>query len=420
MRKSILLTSFIALLIISCTPTYMVVFSGSQGGSVSTPGGEFDEGSTVSVTAQPDAEYEFERWSDGSTQSTRTLTVLEALNLTAYFVKKQYEFTVNVQGEGTVKQDVIVQGSKINSGTELRLTASPSDNWEFSNWIGDVESTDNPIIVKIDGTKAITAIFKRQNPIILDDNGVTLKVKEFAQVGEIWNYNGIDYLIVNESMLREMVANNQDVSKVITTFVDDMSNLFLNNRDFNLDIGAWDVANVKNMSGMFRGAITFNTPIDKWNTSNVTNMSSMFKGANQFNQDISEWDLSQVFSTFEMFFGAFRFNQDISSWDVGNVIDMGEMFGATIDFNQDIGGWNVSNAQSMKAMFAVANSFNQDISNWDVSKVTNMAGMFIETKAFNQDLSNWNVNMVTYCLNFASYTPEWILPKPNFLYCEQD
>jgi len=99
MHKSIVLTSLFALLFVACTPTYMVVFSGSQGGSVSTFGGEFDEGSTVSVTAQPDAEYEFERWSDGSTQNPRTITVLEAVNLTAYFVKKQYEFIVNVQGE---------------------------------------------------------------------------------------------------------------------------------------------------------------------------------------------------------------------------------------------------------------------------------------------------------------------------------
>ena len=162
MRKTILLTSFIALLIVACTPTYMVVFSGSEGGSVSTPGGEFDEGSTVSVTAQPNAEYEFERWSDGSTQSTRTLTVLEAVNLTAYFVKKQYEFTVNVQGEGTVKQEVVIQGSKINSGSQVKLTALPATGWYFDSWTGNATGNTNPLTVDIDGSKTITAVFKRQ------------------------------------------------------------------------------------------------------------------------------------------------------------------------------------------------------------------------------------------------------------------
>lgn len=140
----------------------MVVFIAGEGGSVSSPGGEYDEGTVISVTANPAAEYEFERWSDGSTQNPRSITVTQATVLTASFVKKQYEFTVNVQGEGTVKQDVLIQGSKLNSGSQVKLTALPATGWYFDSWTGSATGNANPLSVDINSSKTITAVFKRK------------------------------------------------------------------------------------------------------------------------------------------------------------------------------------------------------------------------------------------------------------------
>jgi len=49
--------------------------------------------------------------------------------------------------------------------------------------------------------------------------------------------------------------------------------------------------------------------------------------------------------------------------------------------------------------------------------VTNMYRMFYYAWAINQDLSLWNVNNVISCYEFSDYTPQWILPKPNFTNC---
>ena len=75
--------------------------------------------------------------------------------------------------------------------------------------------------------------------------------------------------------------NLWDVSKI-----EDMSKLFYHDalKDFNEDIGDWNVSNVKNMALMFREAQAFNQPIEKWDVSNVKYMKYMFLGAEAFKQ----------------------------------------------------------------------------------------------------------------------------------------
>ncbi len=215
--------------------------------------------------------------------------------------------------------------------------------------------------------------------------------------------------------LKEMIKNGNDVTKVNTSAITDMSRLFFTNTTFNQDISNWDVSNVIDMSYMFSRS-TFNQNINNWNTSRVTNMQDMFYYSN-FNQDIAKWNTSSVTNMQNMFTNT-TFNQNISNWDVSKVTNMSSMFSFSSfnqdigkwntssvtnmkdmffysDFNQDIGNWDVSNVTNMTHMFSSAKSFNQDISNWDVSNVTNMKHMFFFNKKFNQDISSWNITKVT-------------------------
>ena len=94
-------------------------------------------------------------------------------------------------------------------------------------------------------------------------------------------------------MLYTMVANDEDVTKVITTNVTDMSKMFYDSQ-FNGGISNWDVSNVTNMEGMFIANKIFNQDIGSWDVGNVTNMFEMFWWAKSFNQDISVWDVSNI------------------------------------------------------------------------------------------------------------------------------
>ena len=314
-------------------------------------------------------------------------------------------------------------------GTIVELTAIPNVKWEFKEWAGDLTGTDNPKEIIWNNSKTITAIFEEQSPFYLDENGVTIKARDWVTAGTTGELGGVTYTAVDIAQLELMFSKEDDVSKVVTTLITDMSDLLVNAPievrafqpglvEFNLDISSWDVSNVTNMSNMFgtKGysealnrdnyyEVYFNQDISKWDVSKVTNMSGMFNNAIDFNQNIGEWDVSQV-TDMSLLFGAgaegtsgsSNFNQDIGSWDVSKVTNMEKMFAFSKAFNQDIGNWDVSNVTNMSLMFAgrysARSNFNQDIGSWNVSKVTNMNQMF-NYSTFNQDIGGWDVSKVT-------------------------
>ena len=71
-------------------------------------------------------------------------------------------------------------------------------------------------------------------------------------------------------------------------------------------------------------------------------MSWMFLNDTNFNKDIGDWDTSNVTDIYSMFLNATNFNGDyIINWDTLNVTDMNMMFYGVYNCNQDIGGWNI-------------------------------------------------------------------------------
>jgi surface protein len=383
---------------------------------------KYEYGTELKLTAKPSAEWEFSSWKEDleGTENPQTITIDTIKAVTAVFIKKKYALTIEVEGQGSVAEKVIKAGAAndYNSGTVVELTASTGvEGWMFKEWTGDLTGTDNPAqITVVGGAKTVKAVFVKKPVAYLDDNGVTIKANSWAEVGDTAEIGGVTYTIVDLDTLKTMISDGDDVTKVVTTKVTNMSSLFIGSQ-FNKDISKWDVSNVSDMSLMFRDS-QFNGDISKWDVSNVTNMAQLFSSA-KFTGDISNWDVSSVKNMFRLFFDAsFRgdisnwdvssvtnmssvfnstsddVNFDLSKWDVSSVTDMSGLFWAT-DFNGDISSWNVSNVTNMNEIFGNASSFNQDISSWNVSNVTDMSYMFLNARSFNQDISSWNVSNVT-------------------------
>ena len=191
---------------------------------------------------------------------------------------------------------------------------------------------------------------KGQSALYLDDNGVTIKARKCTRslIGEFHTLYGVEYEIVNNETLKRRYKSGVNLSRVVTTFVTNMSEMFLVATNFNQDLSQWDTSQVTTMGGMFWGARSFNQDLSQWDTSQVTNMFAMFQGARSFNQDLSQWDTSQVTDMSLMFWSARSFNQDLSQWDTSNVEDMSSMFWGARSFNQDLSRWNVRNVTDCK------------------------------------------------------------------------
>jgi hypothetical protein len=126
---------------------------------------DYNSGTVVELTAVPEGEWLFVEWKGDLTgsENPKEITIDKAKTVTAVFVKKQYPLTIEIEGEGTVTEEVIKQGlaTDYNSGTIVELTAVPTGDWEFVEWSGDITSTENPVQITIDGPKTVKAKFMR-------------------------------------------------------------------------------------------------------------------------------------------------------------------------------------------------------------------------------------------------------------------
>jgi surface protein len=157
---------------------YTVSVSASGGGSVSTSGGEYNENTSVSITANPQQGYEFSGWTGTTlTGSSISIKVTSNQTITANFTRSIYTLTVGSIGSGEVTQQVInsARGEDYESGKTIRLTATPESQFLFYDWEQlnnnlSEYTYENPLEVIMDGSKTVTATFEEKLPIVNPDN----------------------------------------------------------------------------------------------------------------------------------------------------------------------------------------------------------------------------------------------------------
>jgi uncharacterized repeat protein (TIGR02543 family) len=186
--KKLLLLIGLCLLAYSCSKgednspiapiKYTVSVSASDGGSVSTSGGEYNENTSVSITANPQQGYEFSGWT-GTTLTGSSISVKVTSNqtITANFTRSIYTLTLGSVGSGEVTQQVINSERRedYESGKTIRLTATPESQFLFYDWEQlnnnlSEYTYENPLEVIMDGSKTVTATFEEKLPIVNPDN----------------------------------------------------------------------------------------------------------------------------------------------------------------------------------------------------------------------------------------------------------
>ena len=69
--------------------TFNLNVSADEGGSVDNTGGTFERGTSITITATPDSGYQFQGWSNGSTENPITIVIDQTTALTAQFTQIQ-------------------------------------------------------------------------------------------------------------------------------------------------------------------------------------------------------------------------------------------------------------------------------------------------------------------------------------------
>jgi Divergent InlB B-repeat domain len=163
-------------------PVLTVTKSGSGQGTVtSTPAGidcgtdcnePYNEGTSVTLTADPAASSSFEGWSGACTGSAPTCAV--TLNVSkeaiATFTLKQYNLHISTTGDGEVTSDPVgidcgTTGTDCDQmyehGTSVTLTATPAPLPVPNSvtWGGACDGTQLTCSLTMDGPKSVTATF---------------------------------------------------------------------------------------------------------------------------------------------------------------------------------------------------------------------------------------------------------------------
>ena len=210
---------------------------------------------------------------------------------------------------------------------------------------------------------------EKELPFYVDDNGVTIKAKDWVTVGTtadlkgiVFGFNGgnggtdlvsfnhsVYYTAVDLAWLKNVLNTYSDLSKVVTTKV--------------------EITSEDSAAGLFLR--TEIKGMENWDVSNWTSMYGLFDSDKPIKSDLSYWDVSNVED--------FRLAMQLETTD-------------------------------------------PNINNWDVSKATNMSGFF-STSSENKyiegmDLSGWDVSKVTNCSGFFGGITNWPeSKKPNFTNC---
>ena len=138
----------------------------SGAGSVIPPGGKFQSGTQVTLTAVPALVYAFDHWSGDAlgTSPTITITIDSDKNVTAYFKEKEvptYTLSVSVDPSGAGTVTLTPPGGSYPSSTVVTLTAVPTLGYTFDHWSGDASGTSPTTTFTTDSNKSATAHFKR-------------------------------------------------------------------------------------------------------------------------------------------------------------------------------------------------------------------------------------------------------------------
>ena len=140
----------------------------SRIGAWASPQSQVIPGRAWLVAEAANACWTFTRWEGdlSGTNPVELLTVTRDMDVTAVFTQERHTLTVNKTGPGQVA--VTPQMAEYYCGDSITLTATPSPNFFFTGWSGDLTGAENPLTFTIEQDTVVTATFSNNPPPIVE------------------------------------------------------------------------------------------------------------------------------------------------------------------------------------------------------------------------------------------------------------
>lgn len=120
----------------------------------------FPEGSTITLTAEPEENWIFSSWSGDKISDENPLELLvdgpKAITVT--FLRTYNFNAIAAPSEGG---DITPASADYVRNSTIEVTAEANQGWKFIDWVGDFTGTENPFSLTIDDNKTVTANFER-------------------------------------------------------------------------------------------------------------------------------------------------------------------------------------------------------------------------------------------------------------------
>lgn len=145
---------------------YTLTVNATTGGSVNPTGGSYEAFTVVTLTAYPDAGYEFGGWSGDVTGTVNPvdITMDSDKNVTASFsqVINVYDLSVSIQGQGST---TLTNGS-YEEGTSVAYAVTPASGWVLSDIIINGVSM-GPVLqpINMDSDKDVIFVFTEEQTV---------------------------------------------------------------------------------------------------------------------------------------------------------------------------------------------------------------------------------------------------------------
>ena len=129
------------------------------------PGGAYEPGTVVNLTAVPAVGWKLAGWEGvlifPPDNPNATITMDDHKTVKALFenLAPKVTLTVDTLGLGHVTLDPAPVNGQYFQGTLVTLTAVPQPNWQFVEWLGDLNGAVNPVQVSLDSSMRVTASF---------------------------------------------------------------------------------------------------------------------------------------------------------------------------------------------------------------------------------------------------------------------